>query len=144
MINLPWRHSDGGSESAWSGSTWEKRRRHTWGTRSRRRSRRSSGSGIGLGDRAVNSTVCARICGCCSGRRGIVRTHQCPVRRELGTKFHLRQHSVVVLGFFWWWLGDRSRIESELDFLATLVICNVRHRNSFHTEDFDFVAISSR
>lgn len=131
------------SKSARSWSTWEKRGRHTWSSRYWRRYRRNGRGGISLGGRAVNRTVGPRVCSCYRGRRGIVSTHQCLVCLKLGTKLILRQHTVLILGFFWWWLSDRPRIESKFNLLPALVICNVRNRDSFHTEDFDFVTVSS-
>jgi hypothetical protein len=40
-------------------------------------------------------------------------------------------------------LGDRACGEAKLDFFAAFVVCDVRGRNAFHAEYFDFVAVAA-
>lgn len=80
----------------------------------------------------------------CRGCSTFGRAHQRFVCFELGSQFIFGQRAVLHLGTLIWGLADRSRVETEFDFLATLVVGNIRCRDAFHTEDFDLVAVAAR
>jgi hypothetical protein len=44
----------------------------------------------------------------------------------------------------WWRLCDRTSGEAELDFLATLVVCDIWDGNTLHAKYLDLVPITTR
>jgi hypothetical protein len=42
------------------------------------------------------------------------------------------------------WLRDGTRGEAELDFLAALIVCDIRDGYTFHTEYLNLVPITTR
>lgn len=78
-----------------------------------------------------------------SGSSVLGGTHESLVRFELSAQLLFGQRAVLDLGTLVRGRTDGSRVEAKLDLLATLVVGDVGGGDAFHTEDFDFVAISA-
>lgn len=116
--------------------TW----RNAWGNtgRHRRRSRYRRRC-IRLGRGTVYSSRTLLNC----RTRALGPTHERPVSLELGSELFFRERLVFDLWTLAGGLADRTWVETKFDFLAPLVVCDVGRRDALHTENFDFVTISS-
>jgi hypothetical protein len=63
---------------------------------------------------------------------------------KLCLEFLLGEGSILNLGPLGLGLGDGSSRKTEFNFLPALVICDIRCRYTFHPENLDFVAITTR
>ena len=66
------------------------------------------------------------------------------MRFKLRAELILGQRTVLDLWTLIGGLADGSGVETKLDLLATLVVCDVGRGNAFHAEDPDFVAVTAR
>jgi hypothetical protein len=132
-------------ESAWR--RWHAREarrrtwRHHWYWGSWNRRSRYGGSGVCLRCSSIYGTlvrVSWRRC------RGLVGAHEGFVRFELSTKFIFRKWTVLRLRPFRWRLCDRTSCETQFDFLATLVVCDIWGWNTLHAKYLDLIPITSR
>ena len=65
------------------------------------------------------------------------------MRLELCAQLFLGEGSILDLGSLARRLANGARVKTELNLLASLVVGDVRGRDTFHAEDFDFVAITA-
>jgi hypothetical protein len=80
----------------------------------------------------------------CSRRRAFRGSHESLVSLELRSELVFRKGAVLDLGTLAWRLADGTGIQSKLDLFATLVVRDIRGGDTFHTEDFNFIAIAAR
>ena len=81
--------------------------------------------------------------GLLSRSRRLASAHQCLVSLELSTKLVFCQWPVFRLRALGLRLGNRARVKTKLNLLTTLVVRNIRSRNTLHTEDLDFIAVTA-
>ena len=62
---------------------------------------------------------------------------------ELGLELVLGKRAILDFRPFGLGLGDRTRVQAELDLLTSLVVCHVRGGDTLHTKYLDFVAITT-
>lgn len=101
------------------------------------------GRGVRLGPSTIY-TAGTPICSGGRARAGVVRAHECSVRCELCAQFIFCERAVLDFGSFGLGLGNGACGETELDLFAPFVVCHVRGRDTFHSENFDFVPVAAR
>lgn len=61
----------------------------------------------------------------------------------MGLEFVFGERAILDLWPLGLGLGDRTRVQTELDLFTSLVVCHVRGGDPLHTENLHFVAITT-